>query len=75
MAEKVYDVAVIGYGHFGEVFMTPFLLEESSRLKLYAIIQRNPTDSNDAAHDHSKVKVYRSSEEMLDDEGLTLSLS
>ena len=71
MGEQVYNVGVVGYGLSAKVFMIPFI-DKSARLKLYAIVQRNPTESNDAACDHPKTKVYQSSEEMLDDEEIDL---
>jgi predicted dehydrogenase len=70
MVEQTYNVAVIGYGLSARVFMIPFL--NTSRLKLYAIVQRTPTPDNDAKHDHPDIMVYRSSEEMLEDQEIDI---
>ena len=69
MTERIYNVAVIGYGLSSKVFMIPFL---SSQLRLYAIVQRNPTNENDAQRDHPNVKIYRGYDEMLKDEAVDL---
>ena len=55
-------IAVIGYGFSAKIFHIPFI-QHNSKLSLSVIIQRNPTPGNDAAKDHSDVKVYRSTEE------------
>lgn len=72
MAEQTYNVAVIGYGLSAKVFMIPFLSVDSSRLKIYAVVQRTPTNGNDATCDHPAVKVYQNSEEMLKDDAIDL---
>ena len=69
MTERTYNVAVIGYGLSSQVFMIPFL---SSQLKLYAIVQRNPTNENDTRRDHPNVKLYRGCDEMLKDKAVDL---
>jgi len=58
-------IAVIGYGFSTKIFHIPFI-QHNSKLTLEAIIQRNPTPGNDAAKDHSDVKVYRSMEEFYE---------
>ena len=70
MSERIYNVAVIGYGLSSQVFMIPFL--NGARLKLYAIVQRNAGNRNDAEHDHPNVKIYRSSDKMLKDKAVDL---
>ena len=39
-------------------------------LKLYAIVQRSPSPSDDAGKDHPGIKSYRSSEEMVSDSNI-----
>ncbi|KAI9762664.1 MAG: hypothetical protein M4579_000282 [Chaenotheca gracillima] len=63
---KPFNVAVIGYGMAAKVFHIPVLTAVPS-LRLHAIVQRNPTDSDNAEKDHPGVKGYRSTEEMVKD--------
>lgn len=67
MAGRVYNVALIGYGLSAKVFQIPFVTLVL-QFKLYAIVQRHPKPNDDAAQDYPDVKVYRSTEEMLEDE-------
>ncbi|MCJ1256781.1 hypothetical protein MMC24_004605 [Lignoscripta atroalba] len=69
MAFKSYNVGVIGYGMSAKVFHIP-LIEVVPELKLYAVVQRRPTDENDAEKDHPGIKSYRSTEEMVKDSAL-----
>ena len=62
-----YNVAIIGYGMSAKVFHIP-LIQVTPAFNLYAIVQRNPTPDNDASKDHPGIKLYRSSEEMVEDE-------
>ena len=66
MSERSYNVAVIGYGLSSKVFMIPFILA-TPRLNLYAIVQRKPTNDNNAQVDHPAAKIYHGSNEMLED--------
>lgn len=66
MAPKTYNVAVIGYGMSAKVFHIP-LIQVVTQFKLYAIVQRNPKPEDDAEKDHTQIKAYRSSEEMVND--------
>ncbi|KAF2087940.1 putative NAD binding Rossmann fold oxidoreductase [Saccharata proteae CBS 121410] len=65
------NVAVIGYGFSAKIFHIPFIAqlsrENSSSLRLYGIVQRNPTPSDDATKEHADIKTWRSSDEMLED--------
>ena len=70
MTERIYNVAVIGYGLSAKVFMIPFL--DGVQLKLRAIVQRNPTIDNDATRDHPNVKTYRSNDEMLKEDNVDI---
>ena len=63
---KPSNVAVIGYGLSAKIFQIPFINPVPS-LKLYGIVQRNPTSENDAAKDWPGIKTWRSAEDMLQD--------
>jgi predicted dehydrogenase len=67
MAQRIYNVALIGYGLSAKVFQIPFV-PLVPQFKLDAIVQRHPKPNDDAAHDHPDVKVYRSTEELFEDE-------
>ena len=67
MARGLYNVALVGYGLSAKVFQIPFV-RLIPQFKLYAIVQRHPKPNDDAAHDHPDVKVYRTTEELLEDE-------
>ena len=64
-----YNVAIIGYGMSAKVFHIP-LIQVTPAFNLYAIVQRTPTPENDASKDHPGVKLYRSNEEMVEDEAV-----
>lgn len=66
MAAKTSNVGVIGYGMSAHVFHIPFVLTTPG-LKLYAVVQRNPTSDSDAAKDHPSIKSYRSAEQLVKD--------
>lgn len=65
MSLKKYKVGIVGYGFSAKVFHVPFI-EVVPELELYAVVQRNPTLGNDAEKDHSEIKCYKSTEEMLE---------
>lgn len=46
------------------------LIQITSDLKLYAVVQRNPKPNDDAEKDHPGIKSYRSSEEMVKDSAI-----
>ena len=66
MAEKIFNVGIIGYGLSAKVFHIP-LIAAVPRLKLYAIVQRSPEADDDAGKDHPGIRSYRSSEDMVKD--------
>ncbi|KAK1993859.1 oxidoreductase family protein [Colletotrichum falcatum] len=66
MAEKVYNVGIIGYGLSAKVFHIPFI-DLAPQLKLHSIVQRNPTASSSAPNDHPGLKHHTSLEPMLGD--------
>ena len=63
---RQHNIAVIGYGMSAKVFHIP-LITVVPEFKLYAIVQRNPKDGDDAEKDHPGIKSFRSTEEMLKD--------
>lgn len=67
MVVKTWNVGVIGYGFSAKIFHIPFITAVPD-LKLYAVVQRNPTAENDATRDFPGVKSYRSVEELLKDD-------
>lgn len=67
MANKPYNIGIIGYGAAAKVFHIP-LIEVTPELNLYAIVQRNPTSENDASKAHPGIKSYRAAEEMVKDD-------
>ncbi|KAL8854133.1 MAG: hypothetical protein Q9221_001055 [Calogaya cf. arnoldii] len=71
MASKPYNVGIIGYGAAAKVFHIP-LIEVTPELKLYAIVQRQPTPENDASNDHPGIKSYRAAEEMVKDDSVDI---
>jgi len=66
MASKIFNVGVVGYGMSANVFHIPFILSTSG-LRLYAVVQRNPTPHKDAQNDHPGIKSYRSVEDLTKD--------
>ena len=71
MEDRVYNVALLGYGLSAKVFQVPWV-PLIPQFNLYAIVQRHPAPDNDASIDHPEVQVYRSSEEMFKDENVDL---
>ena len=69
MSSKRYNIGVIGYGLSAKVFHIPLILTVSD-FKLHAIVQRSPKPDDNAEKDHPGVKVWRSADEMVTDEGL-----
>jgi predicted dehydrogenase len=61
-----YNIGVVGYRFSAKVFNIPFITTTPG-LKLYAIVQRHPTEDNNAKKDHAGVKVYNSAEELVVD--------
>ena len=66
MASRTYNVGVVGYGMSANVFHIPFILSTPG-LRLYAVVQRQPTTDKDARNDHPGIKSYRSMEELVND--------
>ncbi|KAK7612047.1 putative NAD binding Rossmann fold oxidoreductase [Phyllosticta paracitricarpa] len=66
MASALHNVAVIGYGLSAKVFHIPFITQTPS-LRLYAVLQRNPTADNDASHDHPGIQLFRDAATLLAD--------
>ncbi|EED12943.1 NAD binding Rossmann fold oxidoreductase, putative [Talaromyces stipitatus ATCC 10500] len=66
MVTKTWNVGLIGYGFSAKIFHLPFI-QSVPELKLYAIVQRNPTPENDAEKDHPGIKSYRSADELVKD--------
>jgi predicted dehydrogenase len=64
MADKKYQVGVIGYGLSAKIFQIPFILA-SKDFELGAIVQRS---GNSAAQDHPEVKIYRAPDDLFNDE-------
>ncbi|OTA98326.1 hypothetical protein M426DRAFT_70035 [Hypoxylon sp. CI-4A] len=66
------NVGVIGYGMSANIFHIPFITTTPS-LKLYAILQRNPGQSDlSAPRDHPNVKHFTSLDQFLADGDLNL---
>lgn len=63
MADKVYQVGVIGYGLSARVFHIPFV-SAAKGFVLGAIVQRS---GDDAAQENPGVKVYRSADQLFGD--------
>ena len=69
MTNKDFNVGIIGYGLSAKVFHIP-LISKVPELKIYAIVQRNPKPNDDAEQDLPGVKRYRSSEDLMKDDGV-----
>ncbi|KAL2010344.1 hypothetical protein VTN00DRAFT_6151 [Thermoascus crustaceus] len=69
MASKTWNVGVVGYGFSAKIFHIPFI-KAVPEFKLYAVVQRHPKPDDDAEKDHPGIKSYRSTEEMVKDEGV-----
>ena len=70
MAERVFNVGLVGYSSSAKIFHIP-LIKTVPSLRVYAVVQRNPTPDNDAGKDLG-VKVYKSIEELVNDEKVDL---
>lgn len=66
MANKKFNVGIIGYGLSAKIFHIPFV-NDAEDFNLYAVVQRNPQPENDAKKDFPNIKSYRSTEEMVQD--------
>ncbi|KAI3394932.1 hypothetical protein diail_2104 [Diaporthe ilicicola] len=71
MADKVFNVSIIGYGLSAKVFHIPFV-GATKQLKLHSILQRKPSEGNSAPDDHPSVKHYTSIDSVLDDPEIDL---
>ncbi|KAB8237567.1 hypothetical protein BDV23DRAFT_150029 [Aspergillus alliaceus] len=69
MASKTWNIGVVGYGFSAKTFHIPFV-QNVPQLKLYAVVQRTPKPDDDAEKDHPGIKSYRTSEELVKDEGV-----
>lgn len=70
MAEKIFNVGLVGYSSSAKIFHIP-LIKTVPNLKIYAVVQRNPTPDNNAGKDLG-VKVYKSIEELVNDSQVDL---
>ena len=70
MAERIFNVGLVGYGSSAKIFHIP-LIKIVPNLKVYAVVQRNPTLDNDAGKDLG-VKVFKSIEELVNDDKVDL---
>lgn len=66
MADRVFNVSVIGYGLSAKVFHIPFVAA-TKNLQLHSIVQRKPAEGNSAPNDHPDVKHYTSFDSALQD--------
>jgi len=66
MADKTFNVGVVGYGLSAKVFHIPFITTTPG-LRLHAIVQRTPKDDNSAPADYPSVKHYRDTDALLSD--------
>ncbi|KAJ0116044.1 hypothetical protein N8I77_013651 [Diaporthe amygdali] len=66
MADKVFNVSIIGYGLSAKVFHIPFVAA-TKQLKLHSIVQRKPSEGNSAPEDHPEAKHYTSIDSVLQD--------
>jgi predicted dehydrogenase len=71
MDEQVFNVALLGYGLSAKVFQIPFI-RLIPQFKLYAIVQRHPKPDDNAEKDNPGVKVYQTSESMVQDPAIDL---
>ncbi|KIX09448.1 uncharacterized protein Z518_00528 [Rhinocladiella mackenziei CBS 650.93] len=67
MAGNKYNVGIIGYGLSAKIFHIPFV-NAVSDFNLYAIVQRSPKPDDDASIDHPNIKLYRSADDMVQDD-------
>ncbi|KAJ5919355.1 NAD binding Rossmann fold oxidoreductase [Penicillium verhagenii] len=66
MTSKTWKVGIVGYGLSAKVFHIPFI-NALPEFTLYAIVQRNPREGNDAAKDFPTVKCFRDQEDLFQD--------
>lgn len=69
MAQKVFNVGVVGYGLSAKVFHLPFITITPT-FKLHSILQRNPQPSSSAPKDYPDISHFRSYEPFLADAAL-----
>lgn len=62
-----FNVGVVGYGLSAKIFHIPFI-NDAKAFKLYAIVQRSPKPEDNASKDWPEAKVYRSVDDLLQDE-------
>ncbi|KAJ5945911.1 NAD binding Rossmann fold oxidoreductase [Penicillium verhagenii] len=66
MTSRTWKVGIVGYGLSAKVFHIPFI-NALPEFSLYAIVQRNPGEGNDAAKDFPTVKCFRNQEDLFQD--------
>ena len=71
MADKTYNVGIVGYGLSAKVFHIP-IIDVLPKLNFYAVVQRHPTPDDDASKDHHRIKSYRAAEEMVKDTSIDI---
>ena len=69
MVTPPFNVGIVGYGSSAKTFHIP-LITCVAELRLYAVVQRNPTAENNAEKDLPGIKSYRSTEDMVGDEAI-----
>ena len=65
-----FRVAIVGYGLSAKIFHIPFLTHLPSDFVLHGIVQRSAKPDNNAVADHPSATIYKSFEEMLDDDAV-----
>ena len=69
MVPQPFNVGIVGYGSSAKTFHIPLIICVAE-LKLYAVVQRNPTPESNAEKDLPGIKSYRSTQDMVRDEGV-----
>ena len=69
MMAQPFNVGIVGYGSSAKTFHIP-LITCVAELKLYAVVQRNPTAENNSEKDLPGIKSYRSTQDMVRDEAV-----
>lgn len=69
MVSEVYNVGLIGYGMSAKVFHIP-IIKAVPQFVLYAVVQRHPKPEDDVEKDHPGIKSFRSTEDMISDDGV-----
>lgn len=64
---NMFNVGVVGYGISAKIFHIPFI-NHSEAFKLHAIVQRSPKPNDDASKDWPDCKIYRSVDELVQDQ-------